>query len=90
MLPALPAPGTASLFSLALSAFRNFNMGPPMCPIDTPMSCTDGKSAGSSCCVQNPGYLLQAQFWWVNPSIGPADSFTIHGLWYVHYYSLDP
>lgn len=28
--------------------------------------------------------LLQTQFWDTDPSTGPSDAWTIHGLWYVH------
>ena len=65
-----------------MSAVNTTAMGPPVCPPSTPMSCVNGTSTGNDCCVQNPGYILQAQFWWIDPSIGPNDSFTIHGLWY--------
>ncbi|KAJ5490776.1 Ribonuclease T2 [Penicillium diatomitis] len=35
-----------------------------------------------SCCFNYPGgALLQTQFWDTNPSTGPSDSWTIHGLW---------
>ncbi|RMZ84484.1 hypothetical protein DV738_g727, partial [Chaetothyriales sp. CBS 135597] len=35
-----------------------------------------------TCCVNSPGGIfLQTQFWDTSPSLGPADSWTIHGLW---------
>ncbi|BDD57515.1 hypothetical protein MAP00_002869 [Monascus purpureus] len=57
------------------------------CPSDTPFSCQGSSSrlkarASDSCCVNSPGgMLLQTQFWDTDPSTGPEDSWTIHGLW---------
>ncbi|RMD42391.1 hypothetical protein DV735_g2714, partial [Chaetothyriales sp. CBS 134920] len=35
-----------------------------------------------TCCVNSPGGIfLQTQFWDTSPSLGPADAWTIHGLW---------
>lgn len=35
-----------------------------------------------TCCTEHPGGLvLLTQFWDYSPARGPADSFTIHGLW---------
>jgi len=48
--------------------------GPPSCSIDSPPQ--------DACCYEYPGgLLLQTQFWDTHPAIGPADSWTIHGLW---------
>jgi len=45
-----------------------------------PVSCS--LSRPGSCCFEAPGGLLvQPQFWDTNPSTGPSDSWTIHGLW---------
>ncbi len=39
-------------------------------------------STNPTCCFNYPGgALLQTQFWDTNPSTGPSDSWTIHGLW---------
>lgn len=76
---------TTALLNMGAQALAGAaSYGPPTCPSDTPASCTGlhGHSTGSSCCIQNPGYLLHSQFWWTEPSIGPKDDFTIHGLWY--------
>jgi len=52
------------------------------CPADLPLSCSTGALNADSCCVESPGgVLLQTQFWDYNPSTGPNDSWTIHGLW---------
>ncbi|KUI55412.1 Ribonuclease T2-like [Cytospora mali] len=45
-------------------------------------SCSTAASSASSCCVNKPGgLLLQTQFWDTDPVTGPANSWTIHGLW---------
>ncbi|KAI0030964.1 ribonuclease T2-like protein [Vararia minispora EC-137] len=50
------------------------------CPADGPISCQS--SGAASCCLENPGGLiLQTQFWDTNPSTGPDNSWTVHGLW---------
>ncbi|CZS93133.1 related to ribonucleases [Rhynchosporium agropyri] len=52
------------------------------CPIDSPTSCHNSTSYPDSCCFIYPGgQLLQTQFWDTSPSIGPDDSWTLHGLW---------
>ncbi|EJD37105.1 ribonuclease T2 [Auricularia subglabra TFB-10046 SS5] len=44
-------------------------------------SCSNSSAAGT-CCLEAPGgLLLQTQFWDANPSTGPTDSWTVHGLW---------
>ncbi|KAJ3567341.1 hypothetical protein NP233_g6430 [Leucocoprinus birnbaumii] len=58
---------------------------------DTTISsgCTTSGSASchtsgsvNTCCTESPGgLLLQTQFWDTNPSTGPSNSWTIHGLW---------
>lgn len=56
------------------------------CPIDSPVSCHNSTVAPDSCCFIYPGgQLLQTQFWDTGPSIGPGDSWTLHGLWYLHF-----
>jgi len=54
------------------------------CGLDWPVSCSANSQAPPSdlCCYESPGgLLLQTQFWDTNPSTGPSDSWTIHGLW---------
>lgn len=54
------------------------------CPADTPRSCSASSppSGVSKCCYEAPGgVLVLTQFWDYNPSNGPVDEFTIHGLW---------
>ncbi|CAE6440348.1 unnamed protein product [Rhizoctonia solani] len=49
-------------------------------------SCTNTTAQSNLCCFEYPGgQLLQTQFWDFNPSTGPSDSWTIHGLWVVLY-----
>ena len=79
--------------SLALSLAIAGVQAQASCPSDTPFSCSSSSGGGSdrlsrraddSCCVNTPGgMLLQTQFWDTDPSTGPSDSWTIHGLWYV-------
>jgi ribonuclease T2 len=53
----------------------------PSCPADSPLSCHNKTVAPDSCCFIYPGgQLLQTQFWDTDPAIGPADSWTLHGL----------
>ncbi|KAF7337514.1 RNase Gf29 [Mycena sanguinolenta] len=48
-------------------------------------SCTNTSSVSNLCCFQAPGgLLLQTQFWDTDPSTGPSNSWTIHGLWPDH------
>ncbi|KAH6712430.1 ribonuclease T2-like protein [Leptodontidium sp. MPI-SDFR-AT-0119] len=52
------------------------------CPVDSPVSCHNSTSFPDSCCFIYPGgQLLQTQFWDTTPSVGPSDSWTLHGLW---------
>lgn len=49
-------------------------------------SCSTGLSCSATnvdtCCVESPGgVLLLTQFWDYNPTTGPDDAFTLHGLW---------
>lgn len=46
------------------------------------LSCHNTTTAPDTCCFNSPGgYLLQTQFWDYDPSSGPANSWTVHGLW---------
>jgi len=45
-------------------------------------SCHNTSAVSNTCCFETPGgLLLQTQFWDTNPSTGPSNSWTIHGLW---------
>ncbi|QSZ35810.1 hypothetical protein DSL72_006932 [Monilinia vaccinii-corymbosi] len=55
---------------------------PLACP-NAALSCSG--SSSNTCCFNTPGgQLVQTQFWDSNPSTGPEDSWTIHGLWPDH------
>lgn len=41
------------------------------------LSCT--RTAGGSCCSPANGLVVLAQQWY--KGLGPADAFTMHGLW---------
>ncbi|KAI9667201.1 MAG: ribonuclease T2-like [Bathelium mastoideum] len=55
--------------------------GPPTCPANSPLSCSNTTNVPGTCCFESGGQVLQTQFWDTNPASGPADSWTIHGLW---------
>ncbi|KAG0201789.1 ribonuclease T2-like [Mortierella sp. GBA30] len=48
------------------------------CPADV-LSCSSGSSGVSSCCLPEMGLLLLVQQWY--STLGPANEFTMHGLW---------
>ncbi|KAF7904069.1 hypothetical protein EAF00_001403 [Botryotinia globosa] len=56
----------------------------------TPLVCSSpalscSGSSTNTCCFNTPGgQMVQTQFWDSNPSTGPSDSWTIHGLWPDH------
>lgn len=50
--------------------------------LDFPLSCTNRTVVPNTCCFNAPGgELLQTQFWDTDPATGPANHWTIHGLW---------
>ncbi|KAK7202958.1 ribonuclease T2-like protein [Myxozyma melibiosi] len=55
------------------------------CPAQKEFSChlaTPIPDDVDTCCVNAPGgQLLLAQFWDFAPAVGPADKWTLHGLW---------
>lgn len=52
------------------------------CPSNSPLSCQNTTAVSNTCCFNYPGgQLLQTQFWDTDPSTGPSNSWTIHGLW---------
>lgn len=69
----------------AVVAYTPFSAA-PSCPTDGATSCHNSTTVADSCCFIYPGgQLLQTQFWDASPAIGPDDSWTLHGLWYVRY-----
>ncbi|KIL71547.1 hypothetical protein M378DRAFT_155136 [Amanita muscaria Koide BX008] len=52
------------------------------CDTSGTASCTNTTVIPNTCCFESPGGLLVlTQFWDVNPTTGPTNSWTIHGLW---------
>ncbi|TPX09020.1 uncharacterized protein E0L32_001719 [Thyridium curvatum] len=51
------------------------------CPANLELSCHNTTAVDTCCTVYPGGQLLMTQFWDTDPSTGPADSWTIHGLW---------
>ncbi|KAI2636161.1 ribonuclease T2-like protein [Xylaria nigripes] len=52
------------------------------CGFDLPFSCSNTTAVENLCCFNAPGgAILQTQFWDTDPPTGPADSWTVHGLW---------
>ncbi|KAF5368614.1 hypothetical protein D9758_002208 [Tetrapyrgos nigripes] len=52
------------------------------CGVSGQTSCHNTSAVSNLCCFEAPGgLLLQTQFWDSEPSTGPTDSWTIHGLW---------
>ncbi|KZP25290.1 ribonuclease T2 [Athelia psychrophila] len=61
-----------------VSLFKRISSG---CSTSGAASCSSS-SVSDTCCTEYPGgLLLQTQFWDTNPSTGPTNSWTIHGLW---------
>ncbi|KFY41671.1 hypothetical protein V494_02869 [Pseudogymnoascus sp. VKM F-4513 (FW-928)] len=55
---------------------------PPMSCPNAQLSCHNTTAVADLCCFNAPGgQLLLTQFWDTDPSTGPVDAWTIHGLW---------
>ncbi|TFK56633.1 ribonuclease T2 [Heliocybe sulcata] len=62
-----------------MDLFKRISSG---CSTSGATSCHNTTAQSDLCCFESPGgLLLQTQFWDTNPSTGPSDSWTIHGLW---------
>ncbi|MCJ1231190.1 ribonuclease T2-like [Toensbergia leucococca] len=77
--------------SLALVPFASFFLQPvaaghpAVCPSNSSLSCHNSTFVQPSCCFNYPGgQLLQTQYWDTDPASGPADHWTVHGLWPDH------
>lgn len=75
------SPFSAVQALLVLNAAGHTAAGPASCPADAPVSCQNSSTIEDTCCTEVYGEVLQVQFWDANPATGPADSWTIHGLW---------
>lgn len=74
--PSLVTPYNVDPFSL----FKRESDISSGCGTNVKQSCSS--SASGTCCFESPGgLLLQVQFWDTDPSTGPSNSWTIHGLW---------
>ncbi|KAI0800756.1 ribonuclease T2 [Fomes fomentarius] len=63
----------------SMSLFKRVSSG---CSTSGQTSCHNTTAQANSCCFESPGgLLLQTQFWDTDPSTGPSNSWTIHGLW---------
>ncbi|KAH9905840.1 ribonuclease T2-like protein [Xylariomycetidae sp. FL2044] len=72
----------AALFNLVRHAHAG---APQTCAGTQVLSCHNTTAVADTCCFNYPGgSLLQTQFWDTDPVVGPADSWTIHGLWPDH------
>ncbi|KAF9301316.1 ribonuclease T2-like [Mortierella antarctica] len=49
-----------------------------VCPVDV-LSCTSDSTGVDKCCLPEMGLILLTQQWY--QGLGPADEFTVHGLW---------
>ncbi|KAL5535666.1 hypothetical protein ACEPAF_3760 [Sanghuangporus sanghuang] len=77
---ALVSVGSSNPFSSPLGPFELFKRASG-CSTSGQSSCHN-TTVQDTCCFEAPGgLLLQTQFWDTDPSTGPSDSWTIHGLW---------
>ena len=54
---------------------------PASCP-SAQLSCHNTTVQTNTCCFNAPGgQLAQTQFWDSSPATGPANHWTVHGLW---------
>lgn len=68
-----------------LSSSNTVSGGSPESCSNPQISCQNTTAVANTCCFNAPGgQLLQTQFWDADPSTGPVDSWTIHGLWPDH------
>ncbi|KAI0783293.1 ribonuclease T2 [Abortiporus biennis] len=73
----LATPLTSPVDSMNL--FKRISSG---CSTSGSASCHNTTKQTDLCCFESPGgLLLQTQFWDTNPTTGPSNSWTIHGLW---------
>ena len=87
IMPSLNSMWRAALASAQIALLTSSNLvsggSPAFCPRPQ-LSCHNTTTVQNTCCFNAPGgQLLQTQFWDTNPATGPADHWTVHGLWYV-------
>lgn len=77
---ALGAAGQLGQMDSRLLSRNDF--GTPQSCSNPQTSCQNSSAVSDLCCFVAPGgSLLQVQLWDTDPVTGPADSWTIHGLW---------
>ncbi|OBT69838.1 hypothetical protein VE03_00989 [Pseudogymnoascus sp. 23342-1-I1] len=75
-------PSTISSTSQAPTSSASTLPPTPMSCSNPQLSCHNTTVQADLCCFNAPGgQLLLTQFWDTDPSTGPADAWTIHGLW---------
>ncbi|KZT30799.1 RNase Gf29 [Neolentinus lepideus HHB14362 ss-1] len=78
----LPLGSLASPFVTPVGPMDLFKRLSSGCSTSGSASCHNSTVQSDLCCFESPGgLLLQTQFWDTDPSTGPSDSWTIHGLW---------
>ncbi|KFY97094.1 hypothetical protein V498_02276 [Pseudogymnoascus sp. VKM F-4517 (FW-2822)] len=78
-------PTTISSTSQAPTSSSSTFPPAPMSCSNPQLSCHNTTVQADLCCFNAPGgQLLLTQFWDTDPSTGPADAWTIHGLWPDH------
>jgi ribonuclease T2 len=91
MASSIPSLRSFSKFALGgaqvlLGSGRTVLGGTPLTCSNPQLSCHNTTVVENLCCFNAPGgQLLQTQFWDTAPATGPDDSWTLHGLWYVHH-----
>ncbi|THH33249.1 hypothetical protein EUX98_g895 [Antrodiella citrinella] len=77
-----------SLLDLSSLLPPGFSKCGPLNDILSPISCQNTTVQQNTCCFNAPGgHFLQTQFWDFDAPVqfsGPADSWTVHGLWPDH------
>jgi len=72
----------SSPFVSSLDPINLFRRASSGCLTTGSASCHNTTRETDLCCFESPGgLLLQTQFWDTDPSTGPSNSWTIHGLW---------
>ncbi|GAM86445.1 hypothetical protein ANO11243_044590 [Dothideomycetidae sp. 11243] len=72
---------SSSTTLLAALAAAGYASAAGSCPSSSPISCQNTTAIRNTCCTEVHGEVVQVQFWDADPATGPADSWTIHGLW---------
>ncbi|RFU34240.1 hypothetical protein B7463_g2081, partial [Scytalidium lignicola] len=83
--PAITTSTTTSTTTSSSAPTSTYVLPGPKTCLNPQLSCQNVTQVQDLCCFNAPGgQLLQTQFWDTDPSTGPSDSWTIHGLWPDH------